>query len=68
LFYWGDDGKGDVFEFLPYREIFIRPHISNDPIVKFRQVINMADFQYGIAMRRSGLVDLYYNYALKTET
>jgi hypothetical protein len=53
---------------LPYREIFIRPHISNDPVVKYRQVINKADFQFGIGLRRSGKVDLYYNYALKTET
>jgi hypothetical protein len=68
LYYWEDVDPGEELEFLPYREIFIRPHISNDPIVKFRQVINKADYQYGIAMRRSGRVDLYYNYALKTET
>ncbi len=65
MYYWV---PGDKFEFLPYREIFIRPLISDDPIVKFRQVINKADYQYGIAMRQSGCVDLYYDYALKTET
>lgn len=68
LYYWEDVDPGDEFEFLPYREIFIRKHISNDPIVKFRQVINDNNFQFGVAMRRSGRVDLYYNYALKSET
>lgn len=59
---------GDEFEFLPYREIFIRKHIQNDPIVKFRQVINTNTFQFGVSLRKSGRVDLYYNYALKSET
>lgn len=68
LYYWNDVDPGDEFEFLPYREIFIRKLIQNDPIVKFRQVINEKDFQFGVSMRKSGLVDLYYNYALKSET
>jgi hypothetical protein len=68
LYYWNDVDPGDEFEFLPYREIFIRKLIQNDPIVKFRQVINEKDFQFGVSMRKSGRVDLYYNYALKSET
>jgi hypothetical protein len=68
LYYWDDVDPGDEFEFLPYREIFIRNHVKNDPIVKFRHVINENDFQFGVSMRKSGRVDLYYNYALKSET
>ena len=68
LYYWSDVDPGDEFEFLPYREYFIRKNIQNDPIVKYRQVINKADFQYGVGIRKSGRVDVYYNYALKSET
>ena len=59
---------GDEFEFLPYREYFMRKNVKDDPVMKYRQVINKADFQYGIAIRKSGRVDVYYNYALKSET
>ena len=68
LYYWDDVDPGDEFEFLPYREYFIRKNIQNDPIIKYRQVINKSDFQYGVAIRKSGRVDVYYNYALKSET
>jgi len=68
LYYWEDVDSGDEFEFLPYREYFIRKHIQNDPIMKYRQCINRADFQYGVGIRKSGRVDVYYNYALKSET
>ena len=36
LYYWDDVDPGDEFEFLPYREYFIRKNIQNDPIEKYR--------------------------------
>ena len=44
LYYWEDVDPGDEFEFLPYREYFLRKDIKNDPIIKYRQCINNADF------------------------
>lgn len=67
LYYWGDDEE-EGFEFLPYREYFIRPHVRNDPIVKFKMILSGADFMFGISLRRSGKVDLYYNFAFVNES
>lgn len=36
--------------------------VKDDPIVKFRQVIDTIDIPHGIALRKSGHIDLYYNY------
>jgi hypothetical protein len=67
LYWWGED-ESEGFEFLPYREYFVRPHVRNDPIVKFKMILNTRDFMYAVSLRRSGKVDLYYNYAFVNES
>jgi len=66
IYFWDD--QEDKFEFLPYREFYTRKNISNDPIVKYLFILNYDDIHYGISMRKSGRVDLYYNFQLKDAT
>jgi hypothetical protein len=35
---------------------------SGDPIVKIRHVILLGEWQYGLALRKSGKVDIYWNF------
>lgn len=59
LYYWEETKK---LEFVSYRDIHSRDHIvKDDPIVKYRFIVDQKTFQHGIALRRSGIVDLYYN-------
>jgi hypothetical protein len=59
LYIWDDKS----FEFINYRDVHPRQNIvvENDPIVKHRFVIDANEFYHGVALRRSGKVDLYYN-------
>lgn len=36
--------------------------VKDDPVKKFRFVIDEKEFLHGVALRESGYVDLYYNY------
>ncbi|CDW75557.1 wd-40 repeat protein [Stylonychia lemnae] len=50
-------------EFYQYREV-VKRDLSGDPIQKITQIIKSDDFQYGLALRSSGKVDIYWNYTL----
>ena len=60
-FFWGVE-EANPFEFIGYRDVHDRDFpVSNDPIVKYRQLVDSNDYQHGVAIRKSGKVDLYYN-------
>ena len=63
LYFWSRDIKEPDLQFYQYREVVPR-ETRNDPIVKFAQVIDNEEFQYGIALRKSGLADFYWNCTL----
>ena len=58
------DEKKSKFKFIPYIDPFPRTTgvVKNDPIVKLRYVIDEKDYLHGAVLRKSGHVDLYYNY------
>ena len=64
LYYWEEEQR---FEILAYREFYMRPK-EDDPIRKFCQIIDSKEFQFGIALRASGRIDLYYNCVLVSQT
>jgi hypothetical protein len=49
LYYWPTEEKPLLW--YPYRENFLRPHIRNDPIVKFKYYIDRGEYQYGVTLR-----------------
>ena len=60
LYFWSREiAKGDL-SFLQYTEVVHRD-VKLDPIVKYRQIIHSSQFQFGVALRDSGLVDFYWN-------
>ncbi|CDW78106.1 wd-40 repeat protein [Stylonychia lemnae] len=64
LYFWSKDlTKLDV-EFYQYREVVKRNDVRDDPIIKFKHVIQKNEIQFGIALRQSGSVDLYWNFTL----
>jgi hypothetical protein len=55
--------EGKQFKTILMRDVIDRElKVQEDPIIKFRQVIDTRDIPHGIALRKSGQVDLYYNY------
>lgn len=57
-------GKQDfTFQFNQYREVVPRD-ARLDPITKFSYVINEDNVFYGLALRSSGHVDIYWNMTL----
>lgn len=45
LYFWGDDQPEDKkFEWIAYRENFLRSHVRNDPIVQYKQFIDLEEF------------------------
>lgn len=65
LYFWGLSEE-EKLEFVAYRDVHDRDEpVVNDPIVKYRQIIDKNNFQHGVALRASGKVDLYYNCQLE---
>jgi len=52
-----------ILEFYQYREV-VKREVRGDPIQKIVQVIKENDFQFGLALRSSGKVDIYWNFTL----
>jgi hypothetical protein len=64
-----DEGaeKPSWYRWVQYRETELRPNWKNDPIEK--SVIRFCeDFNYSVALRKSGNVDLYWNMMLMEST
>lgn len=64
LYFWERDTfNTDQIAFYQYREVVPRKFLG-DPIIKFKQMIQKNEFQFGAALRHSGAIDLYWNFTL----
>lgn len=63
LYFWDRNFEKPSFEFYQYREVVPR-ETRNDPIKSFTFVIKPDEFQFGVAIRESGIADFYWNYSL----
>ncbi len=61
LYFWSRDIKNSDLEFYQYREIVPRD-IKGDPVIKFVQIIDNNEYQFGVALRKSKKVDFYWNF------
>lgn len=44
LYFWDDQTPDKQFEWIAYRENFLRPHVRNDPIVSYKHFIDSQEY------------------------
>jgi hypothetical protein len=56
-----DDDSKFKYTFTQYAEVIPRKLNKDDPIKKFEYCVSV-DFNYGVVLRESGMVDLYWDF------